>query len=133
MAQNFSGELSKQKTAIITVVLLITMIWSGVFYLEYTISGKKNEVAHFRVEENLCLYVPIGCKFSEDNAGVSFYCSSGTAGKLINIGRDRVNAVAVSEAIEKTISGERGRYLLRLKVNEDKNKDLGKVIACPKK
>ena len=131
MKGNFKKEISKQKWAILTAVLLITSIWSGVLFLEYKISQNKNSTAFIQLEKNLCIYMPIGCQSTETEKELLFYCKSGTTGKLVFDYNEKLDIPRSENVIRKVIKGARTSYFLEVKVYENNNLDLGKKINCP--
>ena len=131
MKEKLNKEISKQKWAIIIAVVLITSIWAGVLTLEYKISQNKNSATFIKLEKDLCLYLPLGCQSTETKNELLFYCKTGTTGKLAFDYRDKIVRSESQEVVRKVVKGNRSSYFLEVKVYENNNADLGKVISCP--
>ena len=131
MANTFKKEISKQKIAIITAIILISSIWGAVLFLEYKISQNKNPLSYVQVEEDLCFYLPPGCHSTSSESGYSFYCKSGTSGFLVFDYRGDKKLINSSEQIQQIYLTKRTQYLVDIKINEGKSQKLGQKIVCP--
>ena len=131
MTDKLKKEVSKQKWAILVAVSAISVIWGFVMYLEYKISQNKSLKNYIKLEHDLCLYVPENCQSTNSNDGLSFYCQTGTAGELFFDKKEEFHESSSHEFIQKVIKGKLSNYYLEVKVNEGKDKDLGKVFICP--
>ena len=130
MKKTLGKEISKQKMAIIVIIFLVVCIWAGVLLLEYKIGNTKEDLLFVQIEENLCLYLPKGCAGTLTGDYYSFYCKSGTAGKLYPGRKPRVDESSMGQIVRQ-INGKSKLYLLELNVNNNQNGDLGKAIKCP--
>ena len=130
MTSKFTNELSKQKLAIIVVILFISFVWASVLYLEYRISQSDKRPSYLEIEKGLCLSLPIGCHALKSPGHYALYCQSGSAGKIYLDGRTQSDTSPSDEFTLTELKGKSKLYLIEIKFNNGKSKKLGQITSC---
>ena len=130
MTSKFTKELSKQKLAIIVVVLFISSVWASVLYLEYRISQSDKRPSYLEIEKGLCLSLPIGCHALKAKGHYALYCQSGSAGKIYLDATTQRDTPPNGEFSLTELKGKSKLYLIEIKINNGESKKLGQITSC---